>query len=251
MVKLETSSETQESLEMTIKSGSYTRLSKFESCKFQAKLAYIDKIPEPERPLPPGKTEHANDRGTRIHEAAEKYIKGGVELIPELQKFSKEFEKARQLYAEGKASTEGDWAFTRAWESVAWMSSDVWLRVKLDVSARLTKKSGMAIDIKSGKKFGNEIKHNEQMQLYTIAMFVKFPELEQVVTELWYVDLDDISSVTYTRDQGLRFVPNYERRMDLMTSCIDFPPNPNFHVCRWCPYKPTEKGGSGHCKVGI
>jgi hypothetical protein len=80
-----------------ISSGSYTRLAKYEACPFSAKLAYIDRIPEPERPLPPGKTEHANDRGTRLHEAAEKYIKGGVELIPELAKFEKEYNKAREL----------------------------------------------------------------------------------------------------------------------------------------------------------
>jgi hypothetical protein len=42
---------------------SFSRLQNFEKCKYLAKLMYIDRIPEPERPLPPGKTEHANDRG--------------------------------------------------------------------------------------------------------------------------------------------------------------------------------------------
>src|SRR5690606_8448838 len=67
---------------MQIKSWSYSRLTGLEQCALRAKLAYIDRIPEPERPLPPGKTEHANDRGTRIHLAAELFVRGEAELIP-------------------------------------------------------------------------------------------------------------------------------------------------------------------------
>ena len=57
-----------------IKAWSYSRLVDFEQCKLRAKLKYIDRIPEPARPLPPGKTEHANDRGTRIHDAGERFV---------------------------------------------------------------------------------------------------------------------------------------------------------------------------------
>ena len=48
----------------TISSWSFSKLGDFESCRLKAKLKHLDNIPEPERPLPPGKTEHANDRGT-------------------------------------------------------------------------------------------------------------------------------------------------------------------------------------------
>lgn len=234
-----------------IKAGSYTRLSKFESCHYAAKLAYIDKIPEPERPLPPGKTEHANDRGTRLHEAAEKYIKGGVELIPELDKFKTEFAKARDMFAAGKATTEGDWAYTHDWEPVAWMSSDVWVRIKCDLVVHLSPSRLVVIDYKSGKRFGNEIKHGEQMQLYTIGTLLRYPKCQEVTTELWYLDQDELASMTYTREQGLRFLKNYERRFTDLTTCEDFQPNPNMFSCRWCAYKPVEKGGTGHCSVGI
>src|SRR5690348_7082441 len=115
-----------------LKTASYSRLVVFEQCKLRAKLAYIDKIPEPPRPLPPGKTEHANDRGTRIHEAAELYVRGGVELVPELDSFRTEFGVLRALYAAGKVSVEGEWAVDRDWSPVAWNSSDVFYRLKLD-----------------------------------------------------------------------------------------------------------------------
>ena len=72
-----------------IKAWSFSRLSIFEQCKLRTKLAYIDRIPEPPRPLPPGKTEHANDRGTRIHDAAERFVRGGAELLEDLQRVAK------------------------------------------------------------------------------------------------------------------------------------------------------------------
>lgn len=236
---------------MRIKSGSYTRLTKFENCAYAAKLAYIDKIPEPERPLPPGKTEHANDRGSRLHEAAEKFVKGGVELIPELAKFKAEFFKARSLFAEDKASTEGDWAFTKDWESVAWMSSDVYIRIKCDLVVHKNTQDLVVVDYKSGKRFGNEIKHGEQMQLYVIGSLFRYPKTKTVTSELWYLDLDELISMTYTREQGLRFLNNFERRLGLMTNAEEFPPNPNVFSCKWCPYKSKEKGGTGHCLVGV
>ena len=48
-----------------IKAWSYSRLVDFEKCKLSAKLKYLDRIPEPARPLPPGKSEHANDPAWR------------------------------------------------------------------------------------------------------------------------------------------------------------------------------------------
>ena len=243
---------TQEGLDdVNIKSGSHTRLSKFESCNFAAKLAYIDKIPEPERPLPPGKTEHANDRGSRIHDAAEKFVKGGVELIPELAKFKVEFHKARDLFAAGKASTEGDWAYTKDWEPVAWMSSDVYIRIKCDLVVHRSSSDIVVVDYKSGRRFGNEIKHGEQMQLYVIGALFRFPKAKIVTTELWYIDQDELVPMTYTRDQGMRFVKNFERRLNKMTDAEDFPPNPNVFSCKWCPYKKKEQGGTGHCQVSV
>lgn len=237
---------------MSAKAWSHSRLSVFESCKRHFELAYIQKIPEPERPLPPGKTEHANDRGTRIHEAAERYIKdGNVELIPELGHFEAEMIQARAMFAAGKASTEGEWAFTRNWESVAWMSNDVWCRIKCDLVVDMGNDEFVVVDFKSGKRYRNELKHAEQMQLYVIGTLCKYLNAKKVTTELWYLDLNELSSMTYTREQGLRLMKNFERRGELLTTCEEFPANPNRETCRFCPYKPTALGGTGHCSVGV
>ena len=231
-----------------IDAWSYSRLSIFEQCKLHAKLAYIDRIPEPPRPLPPGKTEHANDRGTRIHEAAELFVKGGVELLPELKDFKPEFERLRELYREGKVSLEGEWAVDQEWSPVAWRSSTAWARIKLDTFVRMSKTHGVVIDYKTGKRYGNEIKHAEQCQLYQLAAFLRYPELEVIDVELWYTDQNELSHMRYTREQGLRFYNNFNRRGSAMVAERDFPANPNMFACRWCPYGPR---GTGDCTKGV
>jgi len=83
-----------------ISSWSYSRVTDFEKCKFLAWLKYDQKIPEPERPLPPGKTEHANDRGTRIHDGCEQYVNGLSDFLPpEAQaSFGPQFDLLRHLH---------------------------------------------------------------------------------------------------------------------------------------------------------
>ena len=231
-----------------IKAWSYSRLVDFEQCKLRAKFKYVDRIPEPARPLPAGKTEHANDRGTRIHDAAERYVRGGVELIPELKPFQAEFLDLRNKFSHGMVSLEGEWAVNRDWAPVAWSDRDAWARIKLDAFVRLSKTHAVVIDYKTGRKYGNEIKHAEQTQLYQLASFLRYPELETIDVELWYTDQDDLTHMKYTRQQGMRFFQNFNQRGIAMTTATEFPPSPNVFSCKWCPYGPK---GTGDCDKGV
>ena len=98
-------------------SWSYSKLTDFEKCRRMTKLKHIDRIPEPERPLPPGKTEHANDRGTRVHDNVEQYVRGDIDqLCPEAEKhFGPQLDLLRVLYAEGLVSLQGEWGMSQAW----------------------------------------------------------------------------------------------------------------------------------------
>ena len=230
-------------------SWSHSKLGVFESCKFRFKLQYVDRIPEPERPLPPGKTEHANDRGSRIHQHAEDYVSGKVEhQIPEMAEFAPEFEHLRHLYTKGMVSLEGEWAVNRDWEPTNWQTG--WHRSKVDSMVIPEPTSAIVIDYKSGRKFGNEVKHAEQTQLYALNAVLRYPKLEVVHTELWYLDAKELTSATFTRSQVLRFKPNFDRRGRAVTDATDFPPNGNLWSCRWCRYGNRE-GMSGHCNAGV
>jgi RecB family exonuclease len=231
-------SNTRDTLSMTtIDKVSFSRLQNFEKCKYMAKLMYIDKIPEPERPLPAGKTEYANERGSRIHDAAEMYVRGGVELIPELHKFKAEFDELRTLFEQGRVQLEGEWAVNLEWEPVAWGSHDAWCRMKLD--ALVLSENGTharVIDYKTGKRHGNEIKHTEQGQIYQLATFLRYPELESADVEFWYTDLGETDIKHYSRVQGTQYFNKYNDRLLAISTCEEFPPNPNAFSCRWCPY---------------
>jgi hypothetical protein len=220
----------------------------FEGCKFRAQLQYGQKIPEPERPLPPGKTEHANDRGTRIHTEAEFYVQGKGPIGAEMEKFRPEFESLRKLYDRGMVSLEGEWAMDKKWDVAPWRAKTAWLRLKLDAIVFLSPKEAVVIDYKSGKKFGNEVSHAQQTQLYQLVSFLRYPELEYVHTELWYLDQNDITINTFDRRQGLRFKHGFTQKGLAITEATDFPASPNVFNCRWCPY---GTWGTGHCLRGV
>lgn len=235
----------------TINSWSHSRAVDFEQCKNKARLKYIEKIPEPERPLRPGQTEHANDRGSRVHEELELYVRGGDYFPPEAQAFKLEVNALRSLFVKGKVSLEGEWGFNREWEAHDWKSA--WLRMKLDALVFLSPYEAVAIDYKTGKKFGNEIKHGEQLMLYQLASFLRYPELEVVHTELWYLDHDDLTHKVFTRDQGLRFKRSWDMRGNAITTTTEFPANPNRWSCQYCPYGAPANGfpnGTGDCLAG-
>jgi len=225
-------------------SWSFSRLTDFEDCKFRAYLKYIAKVPEPERPLPQGKTEHANDRGSRIHQLAEDFVNGKLKQddVPfELNKFTVEFLHMRNLFNEGKVDLEHEWGMSREWEIAPWKTA--WNRSKLDAIVFTTPQTAVVIDYKTGRRFGNEFKHGQQIQLYTLLAFLRYPELEEVTTELWYLDQDEIASMRMTRMQGLRFKHSFDQRGNRATTTTEFPPSPSIHTCKWCPY-----AESGDCK---
>ena len=227
-------------------SWSFSKLKDFGKCKLMYKIKHIDRVPEPARPLPPGKLEHANDRGSRIHDSAEQYVRDKAVFIPELTKFKLEFEHLKHLFGQGKVVMEQEWGHDKDWNIAPWKTA--WLRLKLDIMVHVSEVEAVVIDIKTGKKFGNEITHAQQLQLYALVAFLRFPKLEIVHSENWYTDIDDITQNTFTRDQSLRFKRSFNTQGQAITNCLDWPANPNRFSCQWCPYGPD---GTGHCAVGV
>ncbi len=235
-----------------IKSWSFSRLIDFEACNYRAKLKMIDKVLEPERPLKPGQTEHANDRGTRIHEAIEAFIRDKGDFPVEARSYRAEIQSLRERFLTHSVSLEGEWGFNKDWEVCDYRSA--WLRVKCDAvifmkpTGRLFDNKGnllidntgpeaIIVDYKTGRKHGNEIKHGEQVQLYGLSAAIKFPLVKKIRTELWYLDQDDIMSEEKPASKWLYQLKQFNNRGLKMTNCTDFKPNPNAFTCNYCPYK--------------
>jgi len=244
----------------TIKAGSYSRIQIFESCPHRAKLAYIERVKEPERPPLSNGKEYANDRGSRIHDYAEFFVrgeKGHEKLIPELMNFQKELTHLRSIFKTdtSRLVMEDMWLFDNTWKSIPLTSDykDIWLRIKLDVlHLSPCGNEAIVIDYKTGKRWGNEVKHAEQTQFYALTTFLRYPKVKQVIAELWYTDQDEIATMTFTRKQGMRFLENWNNKMLKLTTATSFPVKANMHSCRFCPFKTGSIGkqgphGTGHC----
>lgn len=230
-----------------IRSWSFSRLSDYEKCPLLAKLKYLDRIPEPERKLPEGKTEHANDRGSRIHDECEQFVRGTRPFPKEAAYFREEFDSLQSRYKNGYVLLEHEWGFDDAWKECDW--NRAWLRLKLDANIHLSNEHVAVVDYKTGKKFGNEIKHGEQTQLYGLSVFLRYPMVQRVTAELWYLDANDLTSLDITRSAGMRLLKPFDKRARCMTEDEVFKPNPNTYSCRYCPYHPAT--GSGDCPHGV
>lgn len=227
---------------------SHSRIVDFEKCKFRFKLKYLDRIPEPERPLREGEVERPNERGDRIHKAAEAWIKTGGPLPVELEAFAGEFDRARQYHLEGKLQVEQEWGYDCGWQPTGYFDSNVWLRVKQDGFVQHSPQIALTYDIKSGKKSGNEVKHHEQGSLYALSGFFRYPELQTVHVEFWYIDKNDITHQSYTREQSTKQLKTWNRRALAISEEKTWKPNPNQHTCRFCYYGPK---GNKACPVGV
>ncbi len=216
-----------------IPAWSYSTLKTFEQCAYRSYIAKVKKIQEDYGP--------AAARGTVIHDEAERYVNGQLGELPDsLRKFAKEFKKLRELYAEAKVETEGEWGFTRAWETTGWFGPDTWGRIKLDAFVHESETSARVIDYKTGKAYGNEIAHSQQALIYAIGSFFRFPELEIAKTEIWYLDHGTTLEQVYTRDDAMVFMPKLHDRAITMTTATKFPPNPSDYNCKWCSYGKGE-----------
>jgi hypothetical protein len=225
-------------------SWSLSRLHDYEKCPQIIKLKLIDKIPEPQNQWA--------ERGTRVHGDTEAFVRGDLKAQTEdMRHFTPEFNSLRNLYAQGKVSIEGEWAHNNQWKVTDWRAKDTWLRLKLDASVRLSKTHSVVIDHKTGKLFGNEIKHAEQGQLYAGSTFIRYPELTKVTVEFWYLDKNELTHVEYSPQQAAKFVMGFERRANRMLNDKQFAARPSIFSCKYCAFRPVDAGGNGACKFGI
>ena len=224
----------------TIDSWSYSRLADYAECPRKAFLKYAMKIKDP-RPS------FAADRGTRIHTVCEEFINGKSDYSPltpfpdEVETFKDELISMRLQFKQGTVELEGEWGFNRDWVPVPYKGA--WGRGKADLVLLPTPEEAVIVDFKTGKKFGNEIKHGQQLTAYAVATFCRYPTVKNITAELWYLDADDLTSIKMERERTLKVhLHQLDRRARQMTEATEFPATPNIIACKYCPY-----GDTGDC----
>lgn len=223
----------------TIPSWSISRVNVYEQCAYRAALQWRDKIPD----LQP-KT--AADRGSQIHQEAEDYVTGKGSFTPNLRYFKVDFDALKRHAEQGRVVCEEEWGFDRNWQVTSWKTA--WLRLKCDAVCFLDPTHAVVIDYKTGKRFGNEVKHAIQLQLYALCALIRYPEIEQVTCELWYLDQNELASFTMKRSQMSKYLKLFDQKGRKFTEDTVFKPNPNVESCKYCPYHPSKQA---NCEYGV
>lgn len=178
-------------------------------------------------------------RGREVHKVAEDYLvapKKPRKLPAELTHFAEEFEHLRTL----APTVEQQWGFSVKWEPVGWFGQDTWARVVLDAVVIYDDNTALVIDHKTGKKYAT---NEDQMQLFALATFKKFPEVTEVSTRLWYLDqpTDNEVEYEYHKREEASIQRDWEKAIKPMFADRQFPPRPN-DKCRFC-FLSKAKGG--------
>lgn len=211
-------------------SWAYTKYATYTQCPLKAKYVYIDKLPEPIAP--------ALANGIRVHEEAELFLKWEVDEVPDsFVLLAPELVDLRNKSAipERFVSLMADWT------PAAPYAKDVWFRAKLDAVVPPIESVVKIVDFKTGK-FRMEAK--SQLELYAICGFAMFNDVDEVSTELWYVDSGEIFIEKYTREGIPELKKKWERKVRPYFHDTYFHPRPS-PLCAWCHFR---KGNNGPCQ---
>lgn len=237
-------------IEPPLKTWSFSGLKEYEQCPFKR---YLNKVGGHRGPQSP-----AANRGNEYHDAIEKYIDGRSGSLPKIHEASRPFIDAlRDRFAEGSIILEQNWYIDREWntvdESNVISSNDFWAIFIIDCFEFESKTSACITDWKTGKSKNNEMKHAEQLMLYSIAAFERFPDLEYIKVQCAYVDEGHISLQRgFNRKQVQLFKNQFAKRATIMTTATEFLPKPSKFNCKWCDYKTMidEKTNRALCEYG-
>jgi len=220
---------------------SFSRWETYEQCPLRFKLKYIDKQQEPSSPV--------LQRGTDLHKVGEDYVTAKRKPARVPQAYAN-FATELQHLRDNKAYVEQDWGFRSDWSWTGrpdWFGKDVWLRAKADACVVYDDNTALLVDWKTGKKYE---KNELQVQLFSVTALMRFPNLVEVDTRLWYLDAppdDNEISVTYTRKEVPAIQRDWGKRIKPMFTDMKFPPKPN-SKCRFCHFRNRAAGGTGQCK---
>jgi CRISPR/Cas system-associated exonuclease Cas4 (RecB family) len=229
--------ETKTKVRPPIPGWAFTSLTTFEKCPYEAYLKYGKKIYIDQS------DNAALTKGNKVHDEAENYVKGNIELTSGLSKFETEFGVLQNSYHDGKIELEEKWGVDKNWNSVEWSDSELWGRIKLDAFIHESETSGVCIDYKTGKKFGNEFKHLFQNMVYIITAFSRFPKMQLIEGQFWYLDHGEKLIKSYTRQEADILKTRVTNRALKLTTATKFPPNPSKQNCKFCDFKKSK-----HCE---
>lgn len=249
---------------------SFSKFQDYRSCPAKAAYKHIDKLGAPPEvseakvdQLLKGRTKGSMKeipqdtdpliKGSVVHAMAEQFTKGNLKRLPtELTTFKKEFEKVRKH----EVMTEKFWGFRSDWSLVPPNTYQAWLWVRVDACYCEAPGKYVLLDYKTGRapsppKPGvapswNQEKyqqHEEQREIYAIALFAVYPDAKEVRAEHWYTDAGIEYKNTYNREKDFdRLKTKWEKMVKPMMTDTSFVPLPSTSACKFCEFAKSRGG---------
>lgn len=210
---------------------SFSRIKMFRDCP--KKFYHVSVAPK-------GSPDRINDthsgaarKGSQAHRALEARVKYQRPLPSEFLNFEP-YAAPVAAFALGadNVSVEVQWAFRRDLNECEWFDKAAWFRAQADVAiARGTR--GLIVDWKTGKVYYDLL----QLNINSVFMFLKNPNLEVIESRLIWLNHDDVTEhevhrtdLEYILDEIMDAVDPIEYHNQI----AHWPVKPGPH-CAWCP----------------
>jgi hypothetical protein len=216
---------------------SYSALSLFNQCpKKYYHLKVAKDVVEP--------VTEALTYGTKVHEAAEFYIRDGKPIPPEFAYMQEILDMLKNL--PGEKLCEYEMGLTKNLEPCEFKDKDVWWRGIADLVI-MDEDKAYLVDYKTGKS--SKYADTKQLEILSLALFKHFPNLKRVKAGLLFVVAKDIVKANYTRETQ---EPHWVRwlqdttQMELAHANEVWNARPNFSCKNFCAVVSCVHNGKHH-----
>lgn len=204
---------------------SYSSLQTFENCP---KRFYHEKIAKDVV----GTTHEAAAYGTLVHEAAEEFLKRGKPLSPEFSFMQPVLDALKKM--PGELHSELDISLRYDYTPTVSDAEDAWYRGFSDIVI-IDGERALVADFKTGKSRYAKL---DQLEIYALAIFRRFPAVKKVRGMLLFVREDGPPfTANYHVDQAPDLWLKWIARVDKIRQAREFNnwPAKRSGLCKFCP----------------
>lgn len=174
--------------------------------------------------------------GTEVHKALEEYVRDGVELAKNYQRFKPFVDKLISI--PGEKYCEYEMALTYNREPCDFKSEDRWVRGIADLVI-VDGDYAFIVDYKTGS---NKYPDPKQLRLMALMLFTYFPDVKKIKAGLLFVMHNSFVSEEYLRKDMDKSWAMFEQPLKRLETSYDndkWQANPT-PLCKWCPVQSCE-----------
>tara|TARA_R110000803_G_scaffold19044_1_gene50285 strand:+ start:53 stop:709 length:657 start_codon:yes stop_codon:yes gene_type:complete len=174
--------------------------------------------------------------GKEVHTAVENYVRDGVELAKNYQKFKGMVDEL--IAIPGEKLCELEMALTRDKKPCAFDDENRWVRGIADLVI-IDEDYAFVVDYKTGS---NKYPDTKQLKLMALMLFEHFPKVNKVKAGLMFLAKDSFITAQYKRADMEKHWGTFNKiltRLDASYEYDNWRPNPT-PLCGWCSVKTCE-----------